>query len=198
MMGLYLDFDFLNVDHENLELKQGRILISEPLLSDTYFKRSVVLITEYSDKGAVGFVLNKTINMPLAEMLSGFPNFKATIGIGGPVEKDTIHFLHSLGEIVPNSVHVIDDIYWGGDFETLKELISTGIVNSSQVRFFLGYSGWSPNQLEHEIKENAWLVTQVESSKIMSSDRDFWKKTLDKLGEKYKVWSNIPENPGMN
>ncbi len=197
-MGLYLDFDFLNVDHENLALKQGRILISEPLLSDTYFKRSVVLITEYSDKGAIGFVLNKTIKMPLAEMLAGFPNFKTTIAIGGPVEKDTIHFLHTLGEMVPNSVHVVDDIYWGGDFDTLKELISTGIINGTQVRFFLGYSGWSPNQLENEIKENAWLVTKVESSKIMSSDRDFWKKTLDKLGEKYKIWSNIPENPGMN
>lgn len=197
-MGLYLDFDFLNVDHENLELKQGRILISEPLLSDTYFKRSVVLITEYSDKGAIGFVLNKTVDMPLVEMVAGFPNFDATLGIGGPVEKDTIHFLHSLGEIVPNSVHVVDDIYWGGDFDTLKELIDTGIVTPSQVRFFLGYSGWSPDQLEHEIKENAWLVTQVESSKIMLADKGFWKKTLDKLGEKYKVWSNIPENPAMN
>jgi putative transcriptional regulator len=197
-MGLYLDFDFLNVDHENLDLKQGRILISEPLLSDTYFKRSVVLITEYSDKGAIGFVLNKTLDMPLAEMLVGFPNFKTTIGIGGPVEKDTIHFLHSLGEMIPNSIHVADDIYWGGDFDTLKELISTGIVTSGQVRFFLGYSGWSPNQLDNEIKENAWLVTKIESSKIMSADKDFWKKTLDKLGEKYKVWSNIPENPAMN
>lgn len=197
-MGLYLDFDFLNVDHENLELKQGRILISEPLLSDTYFKRSVVLITEYSDKGAIGFVLNKTVDMPLVEMVAGFPNFDATLGIGGPVEKDTIHFLHSLGEIVPNSVHVVDDIYWGGDFDTLKELIDTGIVTPSQVRFFLGYSGWSPNQLENEIKKNAWLVTQVESSKIMLADKGFWKKTLDKLGEKYKVWSNIPENPAMN
>lgn len=197
-MGLYLDFDFLNVDHENLALKQGRILLSEPLLSDTYFKRSVVLITEYSDKGAVGFVLNKPINMPLAEMLAGFPDFKVTIGIGGPVEKDTIHFLHSLGEMIPNSVHVVDNIYWGGDFDTLKELISTGIVSASQVRFFLGYSGWSPNQLEDEVKNNAWLVTEVESSKIMLPDKSFWKKTLDKLGEKYKVWSNIPENPAMN
>ncbi|MDA3953031.1 MAG: YqgE/AlgH family protein [Bacteroidales bacterium] len=197
-MGLYLDFDFLNVDHENLALKQGRILISEPLLPDTYFKRSVVLLTEYSDKGAVGFVLNKTIQMPLTELLADFPDFKANIGIGGPVEKDTIHFLHTLGEAIPNSVHVVDDIYWGGDFDDLKEFISLGIVNSSQVRFFLGYSGWSPSQLEDEIKGNAWLVTKIDSSKIMLANKGFWKKTLDKLGEKYKVWSNIPENPTMN
>ncbi len=197
-MGMYLDFDFLNIDHENLVPKQGRILISEPLLSDTYFKRSVVLITEHSDQGAVGFVLNKPIDIPINEVLDNFPKFNAKVYIGGPVAKDTVHFLHTLGELVPNSVHVKDNIYWGGDFDSLKELINEGIVKTNQVRFFLGYSGWSPNQLEEEIKENAWLVTEVPSSKIMSADKNIWKKTLDNLGKKYKVWSNFPENPTMN
>ena len=115
-----------------------------------------------------------------------------------PSAKDTIHFLHTLGELVQGSVHVIDDIYWGGDFDVLKELINEGIVEYSQVRFFLGYSGWSPNQLETEIEENAWLVSKVDSSKIMTADKDIWKETLDRLGKKYKVWSNFPENPTMN
>lgn len=197
-MGMYLDFDFLNIEHENLAPKQGRILISEPLLSDTYFKRSVVFITEYSDKGAVGFVLNKPVDLPINEMLSDFPDFHTQVYIGGPVAKDTIHFLHTLGKLVPNSVHVVDNIYWGGDFDSLKELINEGIVKPSQVRFFLGYSGWSPNQLEGEIDDNAWIVTSVESTKIMSADKDIWKQTLDELGKKYKVWANFPENPAMN
>ena len=197
-MGMYLDFDFLNIEHENLAPKQGRILLSEPLLSDTYFKRSVVLLTEHSDKGAVGFVLNKPVDLPLNEVLADFPDFNAQVYIGGPVAKDTIHFLHTLGELIPNSVHVMDNIYWGGDFDSLKELINEGIVEPVQVRFFLGYSGWSPNQLEGEIEENAWLVTRVESEKIMSADKNIWKKTLDELGKKYKVWANFPENPAMN
>lgn len=197
-MGMYLDFDFLNIEHENLTPKQGRILISEPLLSDTYFKRSVVFITEYSDKGAVGFVLNKPVDLPINEVLADFPNFKAKVYIGGPVAKDTIHFLHTLGELVPNSVHVVGNIYWGGDFDSLKELINEGIVQPDQVRFFLGYSGWSPNQLEGEIEDNAWLVATVEPSKVMLADNDIWKKTLEQLGKKYKVWANFPENPAMN
>lgn len=197
-MGMYLDFDFLNIEHENLAPQQGRILISEPLLTDTYFKRSVVFITEYSDKGAVGFVLNKSVDVPINEILSDFPNFKSKMYIGGPVAKDSIHFLHTLGKLVPNSVHVLDNIFWGGDFDSLKELINEGIVNPSQVRFFLGYSGWSPNQLEEEIENNAWLVSRVESSKIMLADKDIWKKTLNELGKKYKIWSNFPENPAMN
>jgi len=197
-MGMYLDFDFLKIDHENLIPNQGRILISEPLLSDSYFKRSVVLITEHSEEGAVGFVLNKSIDIPLNEILADFPKFKAKVYVGGPVAKDTVHFLHTLGELVPNSVHVIDNIYWGGDFNSLKELINEGIVKSSQVRFFLGYSGWSPQQLEEEIKNNAWLVTEVDSKKIMSAEKNIWKKILNELGRKYKVWSNTPENPTMN
>ena len=197
-MGMYLDFDFLNIDHENLLPKQGRILISEPLLTDTYFKRAVVLITEYSEEGAVGFVLNKSIDISLNDVLSDFPDFEAKVYVGGPVAKDTIHFLHTLGELIPNSVHIIDNIYWGGDFDSLKELINEGIVKLSQVRFFLGYSGWSPHQLDEEIKENAWLVTEVESNKIMSADKNIWKKTLNDLGEKYQIWSNFPENPAMN
>lgn len=197
-MGMYLDFDFLNIDHENLLPEQGRVLISEPLLSDTYFKRSVVLITEHSEEGAVGFVLNKPIDIPLNDVLDDFPDFHARVYIGGPVAKDTIHFLHTLGEIIPKSVHVIDNIYWGGDFDALKDLIEAGIVKHDQVRFFLGYSGWSPKQLEDEIERNAWLVAEVDSNKIMHATDNIWKQTLDELGKKYKIWSNFPENPAMN
>ena len=142
--------------------------------------------------------MNKSVDIPINEILSDFPNFKAKVYVGGPVAKDTIHFLHTLGELVPNSVHVLDNIYWGGDFDSLKDLIKEGIVDTSQVRFFLGYSGWSPHQLDDEIKENAWLVTEVESKKIMSADKNIWKKTLNDLGEKYQIWSNFPENPTMN
>ncbi len=197
-MGMYLDFDFLNIKHENLTPKQGRVLISEPLLSDTYFKRAVILLTEYSENGAVGFVLNKPVDLPVTEILADFPDFNADVYVGGPVATGSSRCLHRLGERIPNSVHVIDNIYWGGDFDTLKILISEGVVDLSQVRFFLGYSGWSPSQLEGEINENAWLVSKVDPSRIMLADKDIWKKTLNNLGKKYKVWANFPENPAMN
>ncbi len=195
---MYLDFDFLNIDHKNLKPAQGRILISEPMLTDTYFRRSVVFLTEHSDKGAVGFVLNKPIDMPIYEIMADFPNFESTVYVGGPVGKDTIHFIHTLGELVKNSVHVVDDIYWGGDFDCLKELIREGMVKSDQVKFFLGYSGWSPNQLEDEIEDNAWLVADMDSGIIMKADHNIWERTLKELGDKYQVWANFPDNPTMN
>ena len=195
---MQLDFDFFKVENENMTPEQGRVLISEPLLNDSYFKRSVVLLTEYSGDGAVGFVLNKPIDLPINEVIDDFPKFNATIYVGGPVAKDSIHFLHTLPELIPNSVHVKDNIYWGGDFERIKELISEGLIKSSQIRFFLGYSGWSPKQLEGEIENNAWLISEINSEKIMQPDHSLWTKTLEELGEKYKIWTNCPENPSLN
>lgn len=178
--------------------RQGRVLISEPLLNDSYFKRSVVLLTEHSENGSVGFVLNKPIDLTIQDVIKDFPEFDTKLYVGGPVGKDTVHYIHTLGELIPNSVHVKDNIYWGGDFDRVRELISEGLIQPSQIRFFLGYSGWSPKQLEGEIENNAWLISEVEGSWIMSPDQNMWKEVLNSLGNRYKIWTNCPENPALN
>mgnify|MGYP006305143731 FL=1 len=195
---MQIHYDFFRVENDNMTPEQGRILISEPLLNDSYFKRSVVLLTEHSENGAVGFVLNKPIDIPITDVISDFPSFSTTLYVGGPVGKDTVHYIHTLGELISNSVHVKDDIYWGGDFDQVKEYIREGLIQPSQIRFFLGYSGWSPRQLEGEIENNAWLVSEVESSKIMNPDENLWNKILQNLGSHYKSWTNCPENPTLN
>ena len=195
---MQIHYDFFRVENDNMTPEQGRILISEPLLNDSYFKRSVVLLTEHSENGAVGFVLNKPIDIPITDVISDFPSFSTTLYVGGPVGKDTVHYIHTLGELISNSVHVKDEIYWGGDFDQVKEYIREGLIQPSQIRFFLGYSGWSPRQLEGEIENNAWLVSEVESSKIMKPDENLWNKILQNLGSHYKSWTNCPENPTLN
>ncbi len=195
---MQIHYDFFKVENENMAPRQGRILISEPLLSDSYFKRSVVLLTEHSENGSVGFVLNKPIDLSINEVIKDFPKFDTQLYVGGPVGKDTVHYIHTLGEMIPHSVHVKDDIYWGGDFDRVKELIEEGLIESSQIRFFLGYSGWSPRQLEGEIENNAWLISEVKGSWIMSPDENMWKEVLNSLGNRYKIWTNCPENPALN
>lgn len=191
-------YDFFRVENENMTPEQGRILISEPLLNDSYFKRSVVFLTEHSENGSVGFVLNKPIDIPITDVIKDFPSFTTTLYVGGPVGKDTVHYIHTLGELIPDSVYVKDDIYWGGNFDRVKELIREGMIKKSQIRFFLGYSGWSPKQLEGEIENNAWLVSELESYRIMKPDKNMWKKILQGLGNRYKIWTNCPENPAFN
>jgi len=195
---MQIHYDFFKVENENMAPRQGRILISEPLLNDSYFKRSVVLLTVHSENGSVGFVLNKPIDLTIQDVIKDFPEFDTKLYVGGPVGKDTVHYIHTLGELIPNSVHVKDNIYWGGDFDRVKEVISEGLIEPSQIRFFLGYSGWSPKQLEGEIENNAWLISEVEGSWIMSPDKNMWTEVLNSLGNRYKIWTNCPENPALN
>lgn len=192
------DFDFFEVKNDKVA-KAGRILISEPFLSDTYFKRSVVLLTEHTEEGSVGFVLNKPVNLKVKDIIQEFPDLQSGISIGGPVNTNTVHFIHTLGPKIPDAVQITDKVYWGGDFDVLKETIQAGITSDDQIRFFLGYSGWSAGQLMAEIEDNAWLIAEIDSDSIMKGIKnDFWNEVLKKMQNKYQVWANFPENPGLN
>jgi putative transcriptional regulator len=119
--------------------------------------------------------------------------------MGGPVAPDTLHYLHTMGEQIPKSVHIYKDIYWGGDIDTIKTLITFNRILKSQIRFFLGYSGWSTGQLERELKENSWVIARINSDYVMKHrEPDTWKKVLRSLNNKYKVWADFPESPEMN
>ncbi len=193
-----LNIDFFKIT-DNEIATSGRVLIAEPFLNDTYFKRSVVFITEHKAEGSVGFVLNKPVELKVQDVIQNFPFIDSGISIGGPVNTNTLHYIHTLGDLLPDSVKVLDNIYWGGDFETLKKFIAEGKIKKDQIRFFLGYSGWSEQQLEKELKENAWLVTNINSEMIMKGEEEgFWNQILEKMDNKYQVWANFPENPGLN
>ena len=193
-----LNIDFFSIENNKIA-RQGRVLISEPFLTDSYFHRSVVLLTEHSEEGSVGFVLNKPVDLNVNDILKDFPEINAGISIGGPVNTNTVHYTHTLGDVVPNSVKVTGNIYWGGDFEAIRQLISIGRINAAQIRFFLGYSGWSANQLENELSENAWVVSEIDAKSIMKGpDQRLWKDSLYRLGSKFRTWINFPENPSLN
>lgn len=195
---MVLNYKFFEPD-ENQEPQKGKALVSEPFLLDNYFKRSIVIITEHNESGTVGFVLNKPVDVKISEVIENFPDIDAEVALGGPVSTNTLHYLHTLGDIIPNSVQVVGNIYWGGDFEVVERLITSGNISRGQIRFFLGYSGWSPNQLENELGENAWIVCDISPEEIMMPmNKHYWTKKLRGMGQKYEMWSNFPENPEMN
>jgi putative transcriptional regulator len=193
-----LNYDFFHIAN-NKVAEGGRVLISEPFLSDQYFRRSVVYLTEHSEKGSVGFVLNKTLDMRIADVINDFPDLDFPVTLGGPVSTNTVHYLHTLGDEIPESVHVKEGIFWGGDFEIMKALVKKGMATRENLRFFLGYSGWTENQLEGELMMNAWLVGEIPPALVMKGgSTEFWTETLSRLDEKYKVWANFPDDPGLN
>ena len=99
-----------------------------------------------------------------------------------------------------NSIEISNGIYWGGDFESTKELINSGKINKNNIRFFLGYTGWSESQLESEMNNNSWIITSnnYKNKIIGKSSTHFWKEQILELGGDYLIWSNAPENPYLN
>jgi putative transcriptional regulator len=193
-----LNFDIFKIKTNNVSPQKGRILIAEPFLPGSYFNRAIVFLVEHNEEGSVGFILNKPVDFPVNEFYNEFPKFDDQLFVGGPVEIESVYYIHKLGKYLPDSIHIIDDLFWGGNFDHLKDLINSGKVGNNQVRFFLGYSGWGKSQLQEELDEDSWLVADINSSIVMSDTNELWKKMVKKLGGKYSIWENFPENPSLN
>jgi putative transcriptional regulator len=193
------EIDLFAILPEDKIPEKGKILISEPFLADSFFNRSVVYLTDHNPKGSVGFILNKKLDIKICDAVAGFEGWDENLNMGGPVAPDTLHYLHNLGNLIPKSVLVEGDIYWGGDIDAIRDMIRSGSVKPAQIRFFLGYSGWSAGQLERELKENSWVITRIKSNTIMDSrGSDSWKRVLRSFKNKYRVWADFPESPDMN
>ncbi len=178
----------------------GSLLISEPFMADPNFKRSVVLLTEHTEEGTVGYVLNQRSDFYLKDLVSDFEAENYPVYVGGPVANDTLHFIHRCYDKMNSGTEIANGIYWGGNFETLKLLINTNQVNEKEVIFFVGYSGWDMGQLDREMEQNSWLVTNNYNQDLLFADEEenLWKDIVIGLGPKYAHIVNFPENPLWN
>lgn len=178
---------------------KGTVLISEPLLDDQYFKRSVVLLCEHNNEGSFGFVLNKYVDFTLSEVVEGLPDVSTKISIGGPVQTNNLYYIHTIGERLEGSLEVLPGLFMGGDFDQMKELLSTGQIDPEDIRFFIGYSGWSPDQLNKELEDHSWIVARANKELLMSTNEEYlWKSILKSMGGKYARLTNYPEDPSLN
>lgn len=182
-----------------LDLAQGRLLIAEPFMDDPHFKRSVVLLTEHKKEGSLGFILNQPLNITINDTIRDFPVFDSQVFMGGPVQTDSLFYIHTQGDIITESEHIIDNLYWSGNFEQLKDMIIDQQIFPNEIMFFVGYSGWDYPQIKNEVKANSWIISDLNSFNINDfKDEHFWKKALQQMGPKHAVLSNFPENPSLN
>src|SRR5687767_3484687 len=137
--------------------EKGRLLISEPFLPDPNFERTVVLLCEHNEEGSFGFVLNKPSILKVNEVIEDIGGLENPVFVGGPVQQDTLHFIHR-NVSVPNAVQIANNVFWGGDFDNLLSLVDTKQITGIDLRFFLGYSGWGPGQLDSELEQDSWIV----------------------------------------
>lgn len=181
------------------EVFPGKVLIADPFLRDPNFMRSVVFMCEHKEEGSFGFVLNRKYDQFLGELITGLETSNFPVYYGGPVQVDTIHFLHQCPNLIPGGVEVTDNIFWGGDFETVVELIKTNRLTSHDIRFFIGYSGWGEGQLEEEMKLKSWITSDGTRKLIFPINIDeTWKNALKQLGGEYVQMINYPIDPQLN
>ena len=191
--------DILRIKTNNINPARGKILISEPFLYDFFFKRSVVLLAEHNEEGTFGVIVNKPIRAKFNDVIKDFPKFSSRIYLGGPVQNDNLFFVHTLGDQIEGSSEILPGLHWGGDVERVKDLISLKILGPDDIRFYIGYSGWAPKQLEAELERNSWAVSSIEVEKLLSTKpSDLWNLSLKVLGEDYLRWSNFADDPSLN
>ena len=177
----------------------GVLLIAEPFLKDPNFMRTVVLLCDHQEEGSFGFVINRDFGHTLDELMNDMDSLKLPVFYGGPVQMDTIHFLHQYPELIEGSYEVLNGIYWGGDFETAVELLKTGKIEAHKIRFFIGYSGWGHGQLADELKEKSWLTAQATRKLVFHKNvNEIWKDALKHLGGDYEMMVNFPIDPQLN
>lgn len=180
-------------------IEAGMLLIADPFLKDPNFQRTVVFLCEHQDEGSFGFVLNRSYEYTLNELVSGLDDLTIPVFYGGPVQIDTIHFLHQYPDLIPGGYEVTDGIFWGGDFELAINLIRDKQIDPQRIRFYIGYSGWGSGQLNDEMKEKSWLTVQANRKIIFHKKADeIWKDSLRLLGGEYEMMINFPIDPQLN
>ena len=182
-----------------IEPKPGVLLIAEPFLKDPNFMRTVVFICDHQQEGSFGFVINRAFEHTLDELMNDLGDMKIPVFYGGPVQMDTIHFLHQYPDKILGSYEVLNGIYWGGDFETAINLIRSGEIDVNKIRFYIGYSGWGEGQLNDELKEKSWLTSEATRKLVFhKKTEEIWKDALKELGGDYEMMINFPIDPQLN
>jgi len=177
----------------------GILLIADPFLKDPNFLRTVVFLCNHDEEGSMGFVINKQIEQTLDELMDGFDGFPVPVYYGGPVQMDTIHFIHQYPDKIPGGQQLMKDVYWGGDFTLLKDMVLHKEIDYNKIRFFIGYSGWGNGQLDGELEEKSWLTVEATRRILFHEQPDeIWKESLRHLGGDYEMMINFPIDPSLN
>lgn len=184
-----------------LDPKGGCLLISEPFMLDPNFERSVILLCNHNDKeGSLGFILNHKVVGCIGDLVEKIANCTFPLHIGGPVAQNEVFFIHSRFDLLLSGDEIRENIYFGGDPELLFSLINENKIKEDEVKFFLGYSGWQPEQLDKELKENSWAVQhKFATGLVFENDTELlWKQSVMSLGPKYAHVANFPQSPSLN
>ena len=178
----------------------GQVLLAEPFMDDPHFSRKAILLCEHNEEGSFGFVLNNFIEVGLNELLDDLPTVTCRLSLGGPVKNSNLYYLHTVPD-APDAIAIKPGLFMGGDFEWVRSLLDAGQNLEGKLRFFIGYAGWTPGQLDNEIKSKSWFITDASVENIMDTDaedEEVWKSLINGRGSGFEHIANAPVDPSMN
>ena len=189
-------------DFKNKQYGKGSLLIANPVLPDPNFSRTVILLCNHNDQGSFGLVINRSTQLKAPDLFSSIDilkSYNAKVYIGGPVSQSMVFYLYRSSRDVIDLDEICSGVYLGSNLETLESLYLDIGNPGENIRFYLGYSGWSGGQLDGEMEQNSWLVQDAnEQFVFLDSENLIWPKAVNSLGEKYQYLTKTPVNPQWN
>lgn len=184
---------------QNETPQAGTLLIANVELRDPNFRRSVVLLCEHNERGSFGLILNRPLELGIADVMEDYMGENFPLHWGGPVQTNTLHVLHRYGDIIGDCAEVADGVYWGGDYEQIKSLLATRQIDPSGIKFYLGYSGWGEGQLDDEMQGNSWYLAPADARTVFEEDAErMWSRVLRRKGGDYAIVATFPQDPQLN
>lgn len=175
---------------------RGQLLIAAPTLLDPNFARTVVLVAEHTDEGALGLVLNRPTELPVAETAPGFLGMLPdddVVHLGGPVQTDGLIVLAELDDPADLVLRVLGDVGILGTDADLDTLVAR------RARIFAGHSGWGPGQLDAELEDSGWLVGPAIAEDVFTVNAaDLWGEVLTRKGGQFALLARMPLDPSVN
>jgi len=174
----------------------GKLLIAHPsILGDQSFGRSVILMVEHDEESFLGFIMNQHTHYTLRDLVPEL-DLDAPVFQGGPVDLDRLFYIHTKADIV-DAQPLQNGLFWGGKLEYIKKAIHTKELPVSQIKFLLGYSGWSKDQLADECASNTWLLVK-NNYNLFTNEEQLWGTILRNLGGELAYYAAAPTHPGLN
>jgi putative transcriptional regulator len=178
---------------------KGQLLLDSGELGGSFFQRTVILVCEHNAEGAFGLVLNRSTGSQVGEMVvADLPESlkEHPLFLGGPVQPTALSFLHS-DSFIPDA-NVMPNLSLGHSLDTLME-IGESFSATRKIKLFAGYSGWSPGQLEDELKRKSWLTHPATLDMVFEPDpTKLWRTILEQKGWKYKLLAQMPDDLSSN
>ena len=178
---------------------KGKLLLDSGKLGGSFFHRSVILVCQHDAEGAFGLVLNRSTKNKVGEALvANLPESlkEEPLYLGGPVQAQAMSFLHN-DAFIPDA-NVLPDLALGHSLDSLME-IAESFSPAKKVRVFAGYAGWSPGQLDDEMKRDTWMVHPASLDLVFHPTPDrLWQTILRQKGGKFRLLSQAPEDPSLN